>query len=430
MGHKVHPYGFRIGIIKPWLAKWYADRDYATLLQEDMRIRELVARQLSNASVSQVEIERGINHVTVTVHTAKPGIVIGKGGANVEALRTNVGKLTNKKVKLEIKEILQPELDGMLLAQNVAGQLERRIAFRKAIKQSIQRTIKAGAKGVKIQVSGRLGGSEMSRTEWDKEGRIPLGTLRADISYGVVHAHTTYGRIGVKAWVYRGEQLGERPGSARTEPRAARRGAAGTRRSAGGTRAAPGGAITEPTAGRVEASEADPRIAATDGRRKDVPQADEAQLTEPQEQVGAPSEPAPTAAPVESEQVASTAEATQQAPPADADEVAGTPPSDVTPAETATEAEAPTGSTAAAEEPPSAEASAPEAPAKAEAPAEAEAPAKAEASAGDASPAAEKAPAKKPAARKPAAKKPAAKKPAAKKAAPKTRAAKKPAKES
>ncbi len=240
MGHKVHPYGFRIGIIKPWLAKWYADRDYATLLQEDMRIRELVARQLSNASVSQVEIERGINHVTVTVHTAKPGIVIGKGGANVEALRTNIGKLTDKKVKLEIKEILQPELDGMLLAQNVAGQLERRIAFRKAIKQSIQRTIKAGAKGVKIQVSGRLGGSEMSRTEWDKEGRIPLGTLRADISYGVVHAHTTYGRIGVKAWVYRGEQLGERPGSARTEPRAPRRTAAPARtRSRAATDGAP-----------------------------------------------------------------------------------------------------------------------------------------------------------------------------------------------
>ncbi len=240
MGHKVHPYGFRIGIIKPWLAKWYADRDYATLLQEDMRIRELVARQLSNASVSQVEIERGINHVTVTVHTAKPGIVIGKGGANVEALRTNIGKLTDKKVKLEIKEILQPELDGMLLAQNVAGQLERRIAFRKAIKQSIQRTIKAGAKGVKIQVSGRLGGSEMSRTEWDKEGRIPLGTLRADISYGVVHAHTTYGRIGVKAWVYRGEQLGDRPGSARTEPRAPRRTAAATRtRSRAATDGAP-----------------------------------------------------------------------------------------------------------------------------------------------------------------------------------------------
>jgi small subunit ribosomal protein S3 len=219
MGHKVHPYGFRIGIIKPWLAKWYADRDYATLLQEDMRIRQLVGKQLANASVSQVEIERGINHVTVTVHSAKPGIVIGKGGANVELLRTSIGKQTDKKVKLEIKEILQPELDAVLVAQNVASQLERRIAFRKAIKQTIQRTIKAGAKGVRIQVSGRLGGAEMSRTEWDREGRIPLGTLRADISYGVVHARTTAGRIGVKVWIYRGEQLGEAPGSARTEPR-------------------------------------------------------------------------------------------------------------------------------------------------------------------------------------------------------------------
>ncbi|CAN5779865.1 hypothetical protein BH20CHL8_BH20CHL8_03750 [soil metagenome] len=274
MGHKVHPYGFRIGIIKPWLAKWYADRDYATLLQEDMRIRELVAKQLSNASVSQVEIERGINHVTVTVHTAKPGIVIGKGGANVELLRTNVGKLSTKKVKLEIKEILQPELDGMLLAQNVAGQLERRIAFRKAIKQSIQRTIKAGAKGVKIQVSGRLGGSEMSRTEWDKEGRIPLGTLRADISYGLLHARTTYGRIGVKAGFYRGEQLGDRPGSARTDPRPPRRAAAasaGTRSRATGTRApatkasAAATAVEAPTNGAQETPPAATNGADTSG---------------------------------------------------------------------------------------------------------------------------------------------------------------------
>ncbi len=249
MGHKVHPYGFRIGIIKPWLAKWYADRDYATLLQEDMKIRQLVAKQLSNASVSQLEIERGINHVTVTVHSAKPGIVIGKGGSNVEALRTAVGKLTDKKVKLEIKEVLQPELDGVLVAQNVAGQLERRIAFRKAIKQSIQRTIKAGAKGVKVQVSGRLGGSEMSRTEWDKEGRIPLGTLRADISYGLVHARTTYGRIGVKVWIYRGEQLGERPGSARTEPRERTRpGARGGRSRTGLSTNAPAAAASGGTA--------------------------------------------------------------------------------------------------------------------------------------------------------------------------------------
>ncbi len=257
MGHKVHPYGFRIGIIKPWLAKWYADRDYATLLQEDMRIRQLVAKQLSNASVSQVEIERGINHVTVTVHSAKPGIVIGKGGANVELLRTSIGKQTDKKVKLEIKEILQPELDAVLVAQNVASQLERRIAFRKAIKQTIQRTIKAGAKGVRIQVSGRLGGSEMSRTEWDREGRIPLGTLRADISYGVVHARTTAGRIGVKVWIYRGEQLGEPPGSARTEPRERARPARSGRstRSTAGTQAAPA-AVEE--AGAVAVAEPEP----------------------------------------------------------------------------------------------------------------------------------------------------------------------------
>jgi small subunit ribosomal protein S3 len=314
MGHKVHPYGFRIGIIKPWLAKWYADRDYATLLQEDMRIRELVAKQLSNASVSQVEIERGINHVTVTVHTAKPGIVIGKGGANVEALRTNVGKLTNKKVKLEIKEILQPELDGMLLAQNVAGQLERRIAFRKAIKQSIQRTIKAGAKGVKIQVSGRLGGSEMSRTEWDKEGRIPLGTLRADISYGVVHAHTTYGRIGVKAWVYRGEQLGERPGSARTEPRAPRRGTAPARtRGARAAIARPedGGA---PTATAVEEPAPKPRAPRRTSKAAVEPRPAEPTPAEPETAADAPSkatqatETAPTADQTEAPAAATAAD--------------------------------------------------------------------------------------------------------------------------
>jgi small subunit ribosomal protein S3 len=314
MGHKVHPYGFRIGIIKPWLAKWYADRDYATLLQEDMRIRELVAKQLSNASVSQVEIERGINHVTVTVHTAKPGIVIGKGGANVEALRANVGKLTNKKVKLEIKEILQPELDGMLLAQNVAGQLERRIAFRKAIKQSIQRTIKAGAKGVKIQVSGRLGGSEMSRTEWDKEGRIPLGTLRADISYGVVHAHTTYGRIGVKAWVYRGEQLGERPGSARTEPRAPRRGTAPARtRGARAATARPedGGA---PTATAVEEPAPKPRAPRRTSKAAVEPTPAEPTPAEPETAADAPSkatqttETAPTADQTEAPAAATAAD--------------------------------------------------------------------------------------------------------------------------
>ena len=264
MGHKVHPYGYRIGIIRPWLAKWYADRDYTTLLREDMRIRTLVSRQLASASVSQVEIERGINHVTVTVHTAKPGIVIGKGGANVELLRTSVGKLTDKKVKLEIKEILQPELDATLVAQSIAGQLERRIAFRKSVKQGVQRSIKAGAKGVKIQVSGRLGGTEMSRREWDREGRIPLGTLRADISYGMVHARTTYGRIGVKVWIYRGDLLADRPGSARTEPREARR---KTRtRSASAPAATPTAtAVATPTASAAEAPVPEPEEPAAAG---------------------------------------------------------------------------------------------------------------------------------------------------------------------
>jgi len=210
MGHKVHPYGFRLGVSRTWNAKWYAGKGYAALLQEDIAIRQLITRRLANASVSGVEVERGINHVTVTIHTAKPGIVIGKGGANVEALRQQIGRLTTRKVKLEIKEIRQPELDAILVAANIAQQLSRRIAFKKAMKQAVQRTMKAGAKGVKVNVAGRLGGSEMARREWEKEGRVPLGTLRADISYGQVLARTTYGAIGVKVWIYRGDIMPER----------------------------------------------------------------------------------------------------------------------------------------------------------------------------------------------------------------------------
>ena len=205
MGHKVHPYGFRLGVTRTWTAKWYHDKDYTVLLQEDIAIRTLVNKRLANASVSGLEIERNFGQVTVTVHTAKPGIVIGKGGQNVEIIRQQIGALTKRKVKLEIKEIRQPELDAYLVAINISQQLSRRIAFKKAMKQSIQRSMKAGAKGVKIMVAGRLGGAEMGRREWDKEGRIPLATLRADISYGQVHAHTTYGRIGVKVWIYRGD---------------------------------------------------------------------------------------------------------------------------------------------------------------------------------------------------------------------------------
>ena len=211
MGHKVHPYGFRLGVTRTWTAKWYQDKEYTTLLKEDITIRALVSQRLANASVSGLEIERNFGQVTVTVHTAKPGIVIGKGGQNVEILRQQIGALTKRKVKLEIKEIRQPELDAYLVAVNISQQLTRRIAFKKAMKQAIQRSMKAGAKGVKIMVAGRLGGAEMGRREWDKEGRIPLGTLRADISYGQVHTPTTYGRIGVKVWIYRGDFAPERP---------------------------------------------------------------------------------------------------------------------------------------------------------------------------------------------------------------------------
>jgi len=210
MGHKVHPYGFRLGVTRTWTAKWYHDKEYTALLTEDIAIRQLVEKRLANASVSGLEIERNFGQVTVTVHTAKPGIVIGKGGQNVEILRQQIGALTKRKVKLEIKEIRQPELDAYLVATNISQQLSRRIAFKKAMKQAIQRSMKAGAKGVRIAVAGRLGGSEMGRREWDREGRIPLGTLRADISYGQIHAHTTYGRIGVKVWIYRGDIAPER----------------------------------------------------------------------------------------------------------------------------------------------------------------------------------------------------------------------------
>ena len=206
MGHKVHPYGYRLGYTRTWTAKWYADKEYTTLLKEDISIRRLLDRRLANASVSGVEIERLTNRdARVTIHTAKPGIVIGRGGQNIDLLRKELTELAGRKVELKVEEIRQPELDAYLVALNIAQQLTRRVAYKKAMKQSVQRSMKAGAKGVKIALAGRLGGSEMGRREWDREGRIPLGTLRADISYGQVHAHTTYGRIGVKVWIYKGE---------------------------------------------------------------------------------------------------------------------------------------------------------------------------------------------------------------------------------
>ncbi|MFS8512158.1 MAG: 30S ribosomal protein S3 [Planifilum fulgidum] len=207
MGQKVSPVGLRVGIIRDWESKWYAGKDYADLLHEDIRIREYIGRRLKDAAVSTIEIERAANRVNITIHTAKPGMVIGKGGAEVEALRQELVKMTGKKVHINISEIKVPELDARLVAENIAQQLERRISFRRAMKQAIQRTLRAGAKGVRTQVSGRLGGADIARTEGYTEGTVPLHTLRADIDYGFAEAHTTYGRIGVKVWIYRGEVL-------------------------------------------------------------------------------------------------------------------------------------------------------------------------------------------------------------------------------
>jgi small subunit ribosomal protein S3 len=212
VGQKVHPIGFRLGYIKDWQARWYADKDYTGLLHEDLKVRRLILDRLKDAGVSRVEIERSANQMTVTIHAAKPGIVIGKSGVKVEELRKNLEALTGKKVRVSIQEIRQPELDATLVARSVAEQLERRVAFRRAMKQAVQRAMRLGAKGIRVQVAGRLGGAEMSRREWERAGRVPLHTLRADIDFGQAEAHTTYGVIGVKVWIYRGDVLpGERP---------------------------------------------------------------------------------------------------------------------------------------------------------------------------------------------------------------------------
>ncbi|HZK24646.1 MAG TPA: 30S ribosomal protein S3 [Oscillospiraceae bacterium] len=207
MGQKVSPIGFRLGVIKDWDAKWYADKNYTDQLLEDMKIRKALAKYLDNAGVSRVEIERAANRIRISVHTAKPGIVIGKGGSGVEELRRKLEKLTDKQVHINIIEIKRPELDATLVAENVASQLVKRVAFRRAMKQAIFRTMRAGAKGIKVMISGRLGGAEIARTESQHEGTVPLQTLRADIDYGFVEAHTTYGRIGIKVWIYKGEVL-------------------------------------------------------------------------------------------------------------------------------------------------------------------------------------------------------------------------------
>ncbi|XJZ27444.1 30S ribosomal protein S3 [Bacillota bacterium Lsc_1132] len=207
MGQKVNPVGLRIGIIRDWESKWYAGKDFADLLHEDLKIREYITKRLKDASVSKVEIERAANRVNVTVHTAKPGMVIGKGGTEVEALRKALNQLTGKRVHINILEIKKADIDAKLVAENIARQLENRVSFRRAQKQAIQRAMRAGAKGIKTMVSGRLGGADIARAEHYSEGTVPLHTLRADIDYATAEADTTYGKLGVKVWIYRGEVL-------------------------------------------------------------------------------------------------------------------------------------------------------------------------------------------------------------------------------
>ena len=210
MGQKINPNGFRLGVNRDWEAKWYADKNYADTLNEDLRIRKFISEKLADASVSTVEIERAANRINISIHIAKPGMVIGKGGKEVEALRKQLSALTKKNVHINIVEIKKPDLGAKLVGEGIARQLEARIAFRRATRQATQRSMRSGAKGIKVQTAGRLNGADMARREWHTEGSVPLHTLRADIDYAWVEAATTYGQIGVKVWINRGEILPQR----------------------------------------------------------------------------------------------------------------------------------------------------------------------------------------------------------------------------
>jgi len=219
MGQKIHPVGLRLGITRTWDSRWFEKKHYIDWLHEDVKIRKFFNKWMRSAAISKIEIERRANQARVIVNTAKPGIIIGKRGVGIEEIRKNLEKLTGKNVQVNVMEIKHPELDARLVGQNIVDQLEKRIAFRRAMKQAIMRTMKAGARGVKVQVSGRLGGAEIARTERNADGKVPLHTLRADIDYAHVEAFTTFGRIGVKVWIYRGEVLPDQPRQSNTVDR-------------------------------------------------------------------------------------------------------------------------------------------------------------------------------------------------------------------
>jgi len=209
LGHKVHPFGFRLGIIKEWQAKWYTEKDYGRFLQQDLKLRRVIEQKSREYGIAQVEIERPGNEVSVTIYSARPGVLIGRGGQNVEALRAELERSSKEKVRLTIREIERPELVACLVAQSIAERIEARTPFRRVMKQAAFRTLQAGAKGIKIKCSGRLGGAEIARSQTHHEGQMPLHTLRADIDYGFTEAHTLMGRIGVKVWIYKGDILPE-----------------------------------------------------------------------------------------------------------------------------------------------------------------------------------------------------------------------------
>lgn len=209
MGQKVHPIGFRLGIVKTWASRWYAEGDYSKLLHEDIKLRDYLKKRLYHAGIAKIELERAASKVKINIFAARPGIIIGKKGAEVEVLKKELAKLTDKEVFINIQEVRKPEVDAQLVAENIALQLERRVAFRRAMKKSVSMALKFGAQGIKITCAGRLGGAEMSRTEWYREGRVPLHTLRADIDYGFAEAKTTYGIIGVKVLIFKGEVLSQ-----------------------------------------------------------------------------------------------------------------------------------------------------------------------------------------------------------------------------
>ncbi|MEJ2452826.1 MAG: 30S ribosomal protein S3 [Candidatus Thiodiazotropha sp.] len=221
MGQKVHPTGIRLGIVKDWTSKWYADsKHYANLLNNDLKVREFLKKRLSQASVSRIQIDRPANNAHITVHTARPGLVIGKKGEDIDALRSEVSSMMGIPVHMSIEEIRKPELDAQLVAESIAQQLERRVMFRRAMKRAVQNAMRLGAEGIKVNIGGRLNGAEIARSEWYREGRVPLHTLRADIDYGFAEARTTYGIIGVKVWVFKGEVYGDHE-EAETEAKAA-----------------------------------------------------------------------------------------------------------------------------------------------------------------------------------------------------------------